>query len=147
MRRGSAVLEPHLPWTLLFASVAVSTLHPSRRLRPSPYPIQISNTLSESKQIEGVLVSVWRQTLIEGVKSVQVGAEHYPVRATSKRRLKQVDFKLEGHEIRGLEQNPLTKSRWALLARKGSKVMQFLEHGRYVAVVVDGKAHNYQRIV
>jgi hypothetical protein len=45
--------------------------------------------------------------------------------------------------LRGLEQNPYTKSRWALLAKKGAKVMQFLEHGKYVAVVADGKVHLY----
>ena len=44
----------------------------------------------------------------------------------------------EGKEIRGLEQNPQTKSRWAQLARSGKKVMQFLSEG-YVANVVDGK--------
>ena len=38
----------------------------------------------------------------------------------------------EGNGIRGLEQNPATKSRWAQIARSGKKVMQFLENGRYV---------------
>jgi len=42
-----------------------------------------------------------------------------------------------------LEQNPDTKSRWAVMARNGKKVMQFLEARKYVAVVVDGKAHIY----
>jgi len=37
-----------------------------------------------------------------------------------------------GNEIRGLEQNPDTKSRWAQMARSGKKVMQFLSEGRYV---------------
>jgi hypothetical protein len=36
-----------------------------------------------------------------------------------------VDFVLDGNEIRGLEQNPETKSRWAQMARSGEKVMQF----------------------
>jgi hypothetical protein len=44
-----------------------------------------------------------------------------------------------GPEIRGLEQNPDTKSNWAQMARAGKKVMQFLSEGRYVANVVDGK--------
>jgi hypothetical protein len=59
--------------------------------------------------------------------------------------LSQVDFIGEGKEIRGLEQNPDTKSRWAALAREGRKVMQFLIEGRYVAVVVDGEAKVYRR--
>ena len=47
-----------------------------------------------------------------------------------------MDFIFEGNEIRGLEQNPQTKSRWAEMARSGKKVMQFLSEGRYVANVV-----------
>ena len=62
---------------------------------------------------------------------------------TSKRKLREVDFVFDGKEIRGLEQNPQTKSRWAVLARDGNKVMQFLSEGRYVANVVDGKVTLY----
>lgn len=50
---------------------------------------------------------------------------------------------LDGNEIRRLEQNPQTKSRWAQMARSGKKVMQFLSEGRYVANVVDGKVTLY----
>jgi len=57
--------------------------------------------------------------------------------------LRQVDFLFEGSEIRGLEQNPDTRSEWAKLARSGKKVMQFLSEGRYVANVVDGKVNRY----
>ena len=60
---------------------------------------------------------------------------------TPKRRLRRVDFVFDGNEIRGLEQNPETKSRWAQLARAGKKVMQFLSEGRYVANVVDRKVN------
>jgi hypothetical protein len=89
------------------------------------------------------LVEVWRQTLVENTKVVELGTERYPVRLTPKRRLRQVDFVFAGNKIRGLEQNPETKSRWALMARSGSKVMQFLSEGRYVANVVDGKVNLY----
>jgi hypothetical protein len=94
-------------------------------------------------QLEEILVKVWRQTLIEGARHVQIGDQKYPVRETSRRQLKQVDFQFDGHELRGLEQNPDTKSRWAKMAREGKKVMQFLDAGRYVAVVVDGKMKTY----
>jgi hypothetical protein len=94
-------------------------------------------------EIEEVLVSVWRQTLVDGAKYVQIGGEKYAVRETSRRRLKQVDFRFEDHELRGLEQNPDTKSKWAAMARDGKKVMQFLDGGRYVAVVIDGKMKTY----
>ena len=92
---------------------------------------------------EQALIGVWRQTLVENAKTVELGSERYPVRRTPKRGLRQVDFVFEGKEIRGLEQNPQTKSRWAQLARSGKKVMQFLSEGRYVANVVDGKATLY----
>jgi len=54
------------------------------------------------------------------------------------RGLRQVDFVFAENEMRGLEQNPKIKSRWAQLARSGKKVMQFLGEGRYVANVVNG---------
>ena len=92
---------------------------------------------------EQTLIEVWRQTLVENSKSVELGSERYTVRRTPKRGLRQVDFVFEGNEIRGLEQNPDTRSRWAQMARSGTKVMQFLSAGRYVAVVVDGKAKLY----
>jgi len=94
---------------------------------------------------EQALIDVWRQTLVDNTKTVELGKEHYPVRLTPKRGLRQVDFTFEGNEIRGLEQNPQTKSRWAQIARSGKKVMQFLSGGRYVANVVDGKVAFYGR--
>ena len=74
---------------------------------------------------------------------VVLGSERYPVRRTPKRGLRQVDFVFEGNKIRGLEQNPETKSSWAQMARSGKKVMQFISEGRYVANVVDGKLTLY----
>jgi hypothetical protein len=94
---------------------------------------------------EQALIDVWRQTLVENAKTVELGSERYAVRHTPKRGLRQVDFVFDGNEIRGLEQNPQTKSRWAQLARSGKKVMQFLSEGRYVANVVDGKVTLYGR--
>lgn len=92
---------------------------------------------------EETVVEVWRQVLVENAKFVELGTERYRVQRTPKRGLRQVDFVFEGNEIRGLEQNPATGSRWAQLARSGKKVMQFLSGGRYVANVVDGKAMFY----
>jgi hypothetical protein len=94
---------------------------------------------------EQTLVEVWRQALVENAEVIVVGTERYPVRLTPKRGLRQVDFVFDGNEIRGLEQNPETKSRWAQMARAGKKVMQFLSKGRYVANVVDGKVTRYGR--
>jgi hypothetical protein len=93
--------------------------------------------------LEDTLISVWKQALAEGAESVKLGSKNYPVRRTPRRGLRQVDFPFEEHPLRGLEQNAKTKSRWAQLARAGKRVMQFLEAGRYFAVVVDGKVTLY----
>ena len=94
---------------------------------------------------EQALTEVWRQALVENAKAVKLGGESYLVHRTPKRGLRQVDFMFDGTEIRGLEQNPEAKSRWAQLARSGKKVMQFLNEGRYVANVVDGRVNFYGR--
>jgi hypothetical protein len=92
---------------------------------------------------EQTLIEVWRQALVENATAVELDGNRYPVRRTPKRSLRQVDFIFDGNQIRGLEQNPDTKSRWAQMARSGEKVMQFLSEGRYVANVVDGKVTFY----
>jgi hypothetical protein len=94
---------------------------------------------------EQTLIEIWRQVLVENATVVNLGNEPYPVRRTSKHKLRQVDFVFDGNEIRGLEQNPDTKSRWAQMAHSGKKVMQFLSEGRYIANVVDGKMTLYGR--
>jgi hypothetical protein len=96
-----------------------------------------------NSSFEQTLVEVWRQVLIENVKAVELDGKRYPVRITPRKGLRHVDFIFDGNEIRGLEQNPETKSRWAVLARTGKKVMQFLRESRYVANVVDGKVTLY----
>lgn len=96
-----------------------------------------------SPEFEACIVSVWKQTLVEPDKRVAVGGDTYSVRRTAKSKLAQVDFEFQGELIRGLERNPKTQSRWAQIARKGEKVMQFLQAGRYVAVVHGGKIFTY----
>jgi hypothetical protein len=95
--------------------------------------------------LEETLISVWRQAMAENAQTVTVGNRGYPVRRTSRSRLREVDFESEGETLRGLEQNPNTGSRWARLAREGKKVMQFLVDRRYIANVVDGKVQFYGR--
>jgi hypothetical protein len=94
---------------------------------------------------EAALIDVWRQVLIDNVNVVVLATERYPVWQTPKSRLRQVDFVFDGSKIRGLEQNPQTRSRWAEMARAGKKVMQFLSEGRYMANVVDGEVTLYDR--
>ncbi len=93
--------------------------------------------------LEETLISVWRQAMVEDAKVVTLEDKEFPVRRTSRSRLREVDFQFEGLELRGLEQNPTTGSRWAQLARQGKKVMQFLKERRYVAVAVEGKVQFY----
>jgi hypothetical protein len=95
--------------------------------------------------LEDALLAVYQQALVENMKMVLLEEKSFAVRVTAKRKLRQVDFRYEGRDLRGLEQNPETKSRWAAMARSGKRVMQFLEGGRYVAVVADGKVHFYPR--
>jgi len=92
---------------------------------------------------EEAIIAVWHQSLVENAKIVNLNGDEFPVRSTVKQKLKQVDFRFDGRDFRALEQNPNTKSRWAAMARKGQKVMQFLEGGKYAAVVADGKVHLY----
>ena len=87
--------------------------------------------------LEETLISVWQQVMIENARSVKLENRSFPVRRTSRSRLREVDFQFESYELRGLEQNPKTASRWAQLARQGKKVMQFLQQRRYIAVTYD----------
>ena len=89
------------------------------------------------------LLAVWQQTLVEEKKEVELGGETYRVAATRKKKLRAVDFEFGKHHFTGIEQNPETKSRWAQLARKGQRVMQFSCQGRYVANVSEGKLTRY----
>jgi hypothetical protein len=96
-----------------------------------------------SVSFEETLIEVWRQALVENARTVVLGSDRFPVRYTSRHALRQVDFLFDGDDIRGLEQNPETKSRWAQMARSGKKVMQFIREGTYVANVADGKLTLY----
>ncbi len=100
---------------------------------------------AEKSHLDEALLSVWRQALLEGKKRVTLGDNSYSVQHTAKHKLAQIDFDFAGQRIRGLEQNPATASRWAELARKGAKVMQFLIAGRYIAAVNDGKITHFGR--
>ncbi len=95
--------------------------------------------------LDEALVAVWRQALVENANLVELDGRRFPVRRTQRRRLRQVDFEIEGEALRGIEQNPETKSRWAEMARAGQKVMQFTAAGRYLANVANGKITFYRK--
>jgi hypothetical protein len=94
--------------------------------------------------LEDAVLSVWQQVFAENAKTVVLDGVTFPIRRTSRSKLREVDFKVGDTALRGVEQNASTNSRWAKLAREGKKVMQFLADGRYAAVVVDGKVILYQ---
>jgi hypothetical protein len=94
--------------------------------------------------LDEALISVWRQSLIEDANIVELEERRFPVRRTARRRLRQVEFEFQGEHLRGIEQNPDTRSRWAALARAGQKVMQFVSAGRYLANVADGSVTFYR---
>jgi hypothetical protein len=93
--------------------------------------------------LEDALIAVWRQVLDEELKTVTLNGGSFAVRRTSRSKLREVDFKFGDRVLRGVEQNPATESRWAKLAREGKKVLQFIESGRFIANVVDGKVTVY----
>jgi integrase len=88
----------------------------------------------EEKPVHPFVLYLLRHTfltrLVENADVVLLGAERYTIRPTPKRRLRHLDFILDRNNIRGPEQNPQTKSRWAQMARAGEIVMQFLIDGR-----------------
>ncbi len=101
--------------------------------------------------LEEALVAVWRQVLVEEAPEVELGGRRFPVHRTAKRRLRQVDFEYEGQPLRGIEQNPETSSRWAELARRGQKILQFTiveegaaqARGRFIGNLAEGKVTLY----
>lgn len=100
-------------------------------------------TISAMKlALEDVLIEVWRQTLVEEVKKVELRGDLYPVSLAEDGDLRQVYFVLEGQEVRGLEQSPNATTEWAEMARAGKKVMQFLSANHHLATVADGKLYS-----
>lgn len=93
---------------------------------------------NNAPQLEQVLLEVWTQAMADGAKVLRIADRTYPVRKTSSGLL-QIDFTFQGRELRGLEQNRKTNSRWAALARSGQRIMQFLEAGCDIANVTEGK--------
>lgn len=90
-----------------------------------------------------VLESIGPQALAEGYAEVIVSGQTYWVGRTQNRRLRTVRFVYEEHRIDGIEENPEKTSRWARLAREGTRVMQFPCRNHYFANVCEGKLTRY----
>jgi hypothetical protein len=77
--------------------------------------------------LQQALIATLRQALVENANEVELDTERYPIGLTPKRSLRQVDIVFEGNKIRGLEQNPETKSQRAEIGavrQKGDAVCQ-----------------------
>lgn len=93
--------------------------------------------------LPATLISVWRQALVDGQSEVRLGRRRHPVGFTRGRHLRTVAFPYGRRRFFGIEQNPKTHSRWAMLAREGKRVMQFRYRNLYVANVCEGKVFRY----
>jgi len=91
-----------------------------------------------------VLSSVARQLMHR--RRVWIQDRSAPVRCTSRKYLKIVNFPMHGREYAAIEQNAAKPSYWGQLARKGHEVVQFKDvtTGRFVAVAVDGVVKEYR---
>lgn len=89
------------------------------------------------------LLAVWQQALVDEKKEIEIEGKTFRVVPTRKKKLRAVDFEFGEHRFTGIEQNPETKSRWAQMARKGQRIMQFSCQGRYIANVAEGRLTRY----
>ena len=89
------------------------------------------------------LIEVWQQVLVEGRPRVELAGKSYPITTTRAKKLRTVRFEYTRYHLDGIEQNPETGSRWALLAREGKRVMQFSLGRRYIGNVSEGELVRY----
>lgn len=89
------------------------------------------------------LIAVWQQTLAEVKPEISMGGETYRVGRTRSRGLRTVTFDYGDWQLTGIEQNPEKSSRWAMLARKGKRIVQFKCQERFIANVCDGRLTRY----
>jgi hypothetical protein len=90
-----------------------------------------------------MMVEVWRQSLVEDRGEVDIAEQKFPVTRTRSKGLRVVAFQDGAQHFEGIEQNPETRSRWAAMARSGSRIMQFSCRGRYIGNVCDGTLTRY----
>jgi hypothetical protein len=94
-------------------------------------------------EVEKVLGSVAVQ-LMNG-EEVLLEDQKIRVKRVGSRRLRMVQFRMNGRAFAAIEQNREKPSRWGKLAREKHQVVQFrdVETHKYVAVSVDGEVQEY----
>ena len=115
--------------------------HTGRRDLARRDPVQVLTLALVT--LEETLIEVWRQVLVEGRIRVELADRSYAVTTTRAKKLRAIRFEYDSYHIDGIEQNPETGSRWALLAREGERIMQFTFERRYVGNVSEGKLTRY----
>ena len=93
--------------------------------------------------LRDTLISIWRQILTEDKPTVDLAGKTYSVGRTRAKKLRMVRFVYGDYQLDGIEQNPVTTSQWAALAREGKRIMQFSCQNRYVANVCEGNLTRY----
>ncbi len=81
------------------------------------------------------------EAVFGGQATVEVDGVTYVIEKSSKSRLRSVE--IDG--LAFIEQNPHKDSRWAQLARDGSRIMWVMKGRQYVARVMDGKFLNLRK--
>ena len=78
-------------------------------------------------------------------EEVVLDGQRMRVKRVGSKRLRMVQFRLNGRTMEAIEQNPEKPSRWGKLAREKHQVVQFIdvETHKYVAVSVDGLVKQY----
>jgi hypothetical protein len=113
-------------------------------LSPTELPLREEGSVPMAEStLAWNLVSVWKQSLVDGASVVDLEGRRYAVESSRNKGLKMVRFRFREVEIEGIEQNPQTRSRWAQLAQEGKRIMQFKSQGRYIGNVCDGKLLSY----
>jgi hypothetical protein len=81
------------------------------------------------------------------IKGVNEPEQRLRVTRVGSGRFRTVRVRINGRDIRAIEQNRKKPSHWGQLARKGHQVVQFQDvvTKKYVAAVVDGEVTEYGR--
>ena len=85
--------------------------------------------------------------LISGER-VELKGKTLRVGRTQQKRLKAVNFTMNGRNYQAIEQNPEKLSAWGRLAQAGHQVVQFkdVQRNKFVAVAVDGEVKEYGKM-
>jgi len=107
------------------------------------HPISPENGWLIIMTFEKTLISAWQQTLVDDKTVIELGGKSSSVKVFCVKNLRNVESGYGKHRIVGIEQNPATKSQWAILAGKGSRIMQVRCGNRYFGNVCEEKVKGY----